>query len=239
MARDMLFFSSFSSFQQISNMTTVHFFCQNFSLKKPNSLEYAKLLVVMWAKLNCVNTLLFPLPRPIQSLSQNVRRCVGLSVPSAAFQGCIGLIIRTLFTNITQKEGKARQVTGFVWYQCYYPHTLRDSVSPVCGTYRYLLSFFYGLDQKSQFHNLTIFLNLHRQAYMQTDTQRDITTSRFNGPKQCLNNNQKTFWLSEQAQFLPYRSLFSDTLFQIQDVIKASKFLSKNHLTNITCFEHQ
>ena len=38
------------------------YFCRNFCLQKLNTLEYAKVLVVTWAKLNSVNALLSPRP---------------------------------------------------------------------------------------------------------------------------------------------------------------------------------
>ena len=38
------------------------FFCQHFFLKKPNTLEYAQVLVVTWAKPNSVTALLSPRP---------------------------------------------------------------------------------------------------------------------------------------------------------------------------------
>ena len=37
-----------------------YFFCQHFILKKPNTLEYAQVLVVTWAKPNFVTALLCP-----------------------------------------------------------------------------------------------------------------------------------------------------------------------------------
>ena len=37
------------------------FFAKNFCLKKPNTPEYAEVLVITWAKLNSVTALLSPL----------------------------------------------------------------------------------------------------------------------------------------------------------------------------------
>ena len=98
------------------------------------------------------------------SISQNVRRCVCLSVcsllryqlniflPPLPEIGCPKFVkIQNPWGNIMERSGlafffgKFRLSSRIFLYWCYYPHRLRDALSPVCRIYKkkkYNLSFY-------------------------------------------------------------------------------------------------
>ena len=69
------------------------FFLQQFFLKKPNTSEYAQVLVVTWVKLNSVTTLLFPPPLIVLHHMFN-NECVFSELSTGVF-----LITVNLFTS--------------------------------------------------------------------------------------------------------------------------------------------
>ena len=47
---------------------------------------------------------------------------------------------KCLDPQIKKEKEKKREKKSLLWYRCYYPHWLRDSVSPRCGIFVYFLT---------------------------------------------------------------------------------------------------